>query len=173
MQTLFPATIKAADPRSDKFADPESGGRADGIAAARTDRAQTHRQLLNPDETPAETLAADATGNDMRSDSYQPTAPLRNAENIGLEPVWPWGQITDNTTVEGDNLTALEDRTYTSRPNVFGNDWSFDAIDAARLDMGSQVESDSSGSPRNISRSSPAWGRCSARPPATSHISSR
>ena len=50
--------------------------------------------------------------------------------------------IGDSTTVNGDNLTALADRTYNSRPNVDINDWSFDAVDAARLDMGSQVSSD-------------------------------
>ena len=56
--------------------------------------------------------------------------------------MWPYGVIGDSTTVNGDNLTALADRTYNSRPNVDVNDWSFDAVDAARLDMGSQVSSD-------------------------------
>jgi hypothetical protein len=74
--------------------------------------------------------------------SYQPSATIRNSENIGLEPVWPYGVIGDSTTVNGDNLTALADRTYNSRPDVDSNDWSFDAVDAARLDMGSQVSSD-------------------------------
>ena len=74
--------------------------------------------------------------------SYQPTAATHNSENIGLEPVWPYGVIGDSTTVNGDNLTALVDRTYNSKPNTDSNDWSFDAIDAARLDMGSQVSSD-------------------------------
>ena len=56
--------------------------------------------------------------------------------------MWPYGVIGDSTTVNGDNLTALADRTYNSRPNMDANDWSFDAVDAARLDMGSQVSSD-------------------------------
>ena len=50
--------------------------------------------------------------------------------------------IGDSTTVNGDNLTALADRTYNSKPNTDSNDWSYDAVDAARLDMGSQVSSD-------------------------------
>ena len=50
--------------------------------------------------------------------------------------------IGDSTTVNGDNLTALADRTYNSKPNTDSNDWSFDAVDAARLDMGSQVSTD-------------------------------
>ncbi|HEX3963019.1 MAG TPA: carbohydrate-binding protein, partial [Trebonia sp.] len=70
------------------------------------------------------------------------SATLENSENIGLEPVWPYGLIGDSTTVNGDNLTALADRTYNSRPNVTSNDWSFDAVDAARLDMSSQVSAD-------------------------------
>jgi len=95
---------------------------------ARTDES-THTQLLTP--------AADAQGTDVIADSFQPSATLHNGENIGLEPVWPYGVITD-----GDNLTALADRTYTFRPNKTNPDWSFDAVDAARLDLGSQVASD-------------------------------
>lgn len=103
---------------------------------ARTDAA-TKQQLLNPDETVAETQAADATGADVIADSYDPSAPIRNSENIGLEPVWPWGLVGDNSS-----LTALEDRTYTSRPNVNTNDWTMDAIDAARLGLANEVQSD-------------------------------
>ena len=99
---------------------------------ARTD-ASTKTQLL-----PA---SADSAGADVVADSYQPSATLRNSENIGLEPVWPWNAVGDASTVNGDNLTALEDRTFTSRPNVDANDWSFDAVDAARLDMPSAVAS--------------------------------
>ncbi|MFC1417987.1 glycosyl hydrolase family 95 catalytic domain-containing protein [Streptacidiphilus cavernicola] len=97
---------------------------------ARTDQA-TRTQLLTP--------AADASGADVIADSFQPSAPLRNGENIGLEPVWPYGLIGDSSSA---TLTALADRTYTSRPNVSGNDWSLDAVDAARLDLGSQVSAD-------------------------------
>ena len=55
-------------------------------------------------------------GNDVIADSYQPSAANHNQENIGLEPVWPYGVIGDSTIVNGDNLTALADRTYNSRP---------------------------------------------------------
>jgi hypothetical protein len=100
---------------------------------ARTDAA-TKQQLLPP--------SADSQGNDVIADSFQPSAKLENGENVGLEPVWPYGVITDNTVVNGDNLTALADRTYTSRPNVNNPDWSFDAVDAARLDMAGEVAND-------------------------------
>ena len=99
--------------------------------------------LLNSQPTSATTAASDdAGGADVIGDSYQPSAALHNSENIGLEAVWPYGVIGDSTTVNGDNLTALVDRTYNSRPNVDIADWSYDAVDAARLDMGSQVSSD-------------------------------
>ena len=99
--------------------------------------------LLNSQPTSASAVASlDAQGNDVIADSYQPSATLHNGENIGLESVFPYGVIGDSTTVNGDNLTALVDRTYNSRPNVNNPDWSFDAVDAARLDMGSQVASD-------------------------------
>ena len=99
--------------------------------------------LLNSQPTSATTAASDdAGGADVIGDSYQPSAALHNTENIGLEAVWPYGLIGDSTTVNGDNLTALADRTYNSRPDVDINDWSYDAVDAARLDMGSQVSSD-------------------------------
>jgi hypothetical protein len=100
---------------------------------ARTDEA-THTQLLTP--------VADASGTDVIGDSYQPTAAIHNSENTGLETVWPYGVIGDSTVASGDNLTALADRTYDYRPNVNTPDWNFDAVDAARLDMASQVRSD-------------------------------
>ncbi|WP_228559122.1 cellulose binding domain-containing protein [Catenulispora pinisilvae] len=100
---------------------------------ARTDQ-QTHSQLLGP--------SADASGTDVIGDSYQPTAATHNVENLGLEPVWPYGVIGDDTVVNGDNLTALADRTYTHRQYVENPDWTYDSLQAARLDLGSEVGSD-------------------------------
>jgi hypothetical protein len=102
----------------------------------RTDDA-TRTQLLNPDYTEAETQAADAAGTDMIAISYQPAASRQNGENIELEPMWPWDDVSD----QDSNLFAVEQRSYASRPNKGGNDWSFDAVDAARLEQPSQVES--------------------------------
>ncbi|MDX6352517.1 MAG: alpha-L-fucosidase 2, partial [Streptomyces sp.] len=103
----------------------------------RTDQA-TRTQLLNPHYTAAETDAADATGTDMIAISYQPTAQRRNGENIELEPLWPWNTVSD----QDSNLFALEQRSYAHRPNKGGNDWSMDAIDAARLQNPAEVRSD-------------------------------
>jgi hypothetical protein len=134
-QALFPATISAATLLNTDSALVAQLRTAESRIEPypRTDEA-TQTQLLTP--------SADASGNDVIADSFQPSATLHNSENIGLEPVWPYGVITDDTTVNGDNLTALADRTYDYRPNQNVADWSYDAIDAARLDMSSQVASD-------------------------------
>ncbi|MEV6848611.1 RICIN domain-containing protein [Actinoplanes sp. NPDC051411] len=100
---------------------------------ARTDQA-THSQLLGP--------SADASGTDVIGNSYQPTAAIHNTENLGLEPVWPYGVIGDNTVVNGDNLTALAQRTYSHRQYVNTPDWTYDSIQAARLDLSSEVATD-------------------------------
>jgi hypothetical protein len=102
----------------------------------RTDQA-TRTALLNPHYTAAETDAADATGTDMIAISYEPTAQRRNGENIELEPLWPWNTVSD----QNSNLFALEQRSYDHRPNKGGNDWSMDAIDAARLQNPAEVRS--------------------------------
>jgi len=135
MQALFPVTVSAARllHTDQAFSARLTAAEKEIPPYARTDQA-THTQLLTP--------AADASGTDVIGDSYQPTAPFHNGENIGLEPVWPYNLIGDNTTVNGDNLTALAGRTYDHRPNVTNPDWSYDAVDAARLDMPAQVQSD-------------------------------
>ncbi|HEY4568115.1 MAG TPA: ricin-type beta-trefoil lectin domain protein, partial [Kribbella sp.] len=100
---------------------------------ARTDQS-THSQLLGP--------SADASGTDVIGNSYQPTAAVHNVENLGLEPVWPYGVIGDNTVVNGDNLTALAQRTYSHRQYVNNPDWTYDSVQAARLDLASEVAND-------------------------------
>ena len=140
-QALFPAVVKAATllhtagalvaelRTADKELEPYP----------RTDEA-TKTELLNPQPTsPSAAAKVDAKGGDVIADSYAPAATLHNGENIGLEPVWPYGDIGDHTVVNGDNLTALADRSYDQRPNVTWADWSFDAVDAARLDLSGQV----------------------------------
>jgi hypothetical protein len=142
-QALFPAVISAATllNTDSSLVSQLRTAEKEIEPYARTDQS-TKQQLLNPQPTSASAAAsADASGTDVIADSYQPSATLRNSENIGLEPVWPWGVVGDASTVGSDNLTALEDRTFSSRPNTDANDWSFDAVDAARLDQASAVQS--------------------------------
>jgi hypothetical protein len=142
-QALFSATVNAASRLNT-----DSGLVAQLRTAlgqvepyARTDSG--HTQLLNAQPTTAAATAnVDAQGADVFADSYQPAAKTENGENIGLEPVWPYGLIGDDTVVSGDNLTALAQRTYTDRPNKTNPDWSFDAVQAARLGLGSEVAAD-------------------------------
>ncbi len=83
--------------------------------------------------------SADATRADVIADSYQPAAQNRNTENIGLYPVWPFDLIGDTSP-----LFALARRTFASRPYPVypeGADWSFDPIQAARLEFPAEVRS--------------------------------
>ncbi|HWG24656.1 glycosyl hydrolase family 95 catalytic domain-containing protein [Actinospica sp.] len=143
-QALFPAVVKAATLlNTDSSLVSQLRTAENQIEPYPRAGQSSLTTLLNSQPTSASTVAnLDSQGADVIADSYQPSATLHNGENIGLEPLWPYGVIGDSTVVNGDNLTALEDRTYNSRPNSAGSDWSFDAVDAARLDMGSQVASD-------------------------------
>ncbi|HZU55997.1 MAG TPA: hypothetical protein VFA06_09045 [Actinocrinis sp.] len=130
MRSLFPAEIQAAAllGTDQTLSAQLSTALTELPDYARTDES-THTQLL--------TASADASGTDVIGDSYQPTAAFHNSENIGLEPVWPYNVIGDDS----GSLTALAQRTYTYRPNVNNPDWTDDAIDAARLDLPAQVQS--------------------------------
>jgi hypothetical protein len=128
MRAVFPDVIAAARVLH------RDSGLVDQLAAAqnkilpypRTDAA-TLTQQLPP--------SADATGQDVIGYSYAQAAPTRNVENLGLEPVWPWGLIGDS----GPD-TDLAKRTFTDRPFVERNDWSFDPIDAARLGFAGDMQ---------------------------------
>ncbi|MDT4977599.1 MAG: alpha-L-fucosidase 2 [Pseudonocardiales bacterium] len=140
-RTLFPIIASAAavvgdTASSDPLLDQFDRALSEIPPYPRTDDA-TRSKLLNPDYTQAQTDAADATGTDMIAISYEPAASRRNSENIELEPLWPWNDVSD----QNGNMFALEQRSYDNRPNKGGNDWSFDAVDAARLERASQVES--------------------------------
>jgi alpha-L-fucosidase 2 len=70
------------------------------------------------------------------AESYDPVAVAHNEENIGLEPVWPYNLIGDNSP-----MLALAKSTYATRPYPVHQDWSFDPVQAARLGLGDEVRS--------------------------------
>jgi alpha-L-fucosidase 2 len=70
------------------------------------------------------------------AESYDPAAVAHNEENIGLEPVWPYNLIGDNSP-----MLALAKSTYATRPYPVHQDWSFDPVQAARLGLGGEVQS--------------------------------
>lgn len=67
--------------------------------------------------------------------SSEPGASMRNSENVGLEPVWPYGLVGDSGP-----LHALGVRTFVQRPNKYENDWSLDPIHAARLGLADEMK---------------------------------
>lgn len=127
MTAVFPAVIRAA---TILRRDPDLVTRLRAalpqiLPYPRTDAATLTRQL---------TPAADAGGQDVLGQSYAQAAKAHNVENLGLEPVWPYGLIGDSGP-----LSDLAKRTFTDRPYVQRNDWSFDPIDAAHLGLGSAM----------------------------------
>ena len=66
--------------------------------------------------------------------SYNPTSPLLNSENIGLEPVWPYSLISPDSP-----LFATAVRTYEQRPFRDVATWSYDSVQAARLGLGAEM----------------------------------
>lgn len=126
-QALFPAVIGAARTlsRDADLAAELTDVLPEILPLPRTDAA-TQRQLLPP--------SADASGSDVIAPSYDPAAAKHNSENIGLEPVWPYGLIGDDGP-----RSDLAKRTFAHRPNVETNDWSNDPIQAARLGLGNDM----------------------------------
>jgi hypothetical protein len=70
------------------------------------------------------------------AESYDSTAAEHNEENTGLEPVWPYNLIGDDSP-----QLALAKTTYATRPYPVHQDWSFDPVQAARLGLRDEVRS--------------------------------
>src|SRR3954447_18127623 len=67
--------------------------------------------------------------------SSNPTSAFNNSENLDLEPLFPYNLISDQTPADFD----LSKTTYANRRYVNSNDWSYDAVHAARLGNGTEV----------------------------------
>jgi alpha-L-fucosidase 2 len=128
MRALFPATIKAATLLG-----------TDGALVE-----ELKKDLPQIDGFPLVALSSPQTLVDPHTErddtviiaSHVPGAEIHNSENVGLEPVWPYGLIGDVGP-----LHALGVRTFLNRPNKDFDDWSFDPIQAARLGLADQFES--------------------------------
>ena len=75
-------------------------------------------------------------GQTVIAESYDSKAAEHNEENTGLEPVWPYNLIGDNSSE-----LSLAKATYATRPYPVHQDWSFDPVQAARLGLGEEVRS--------------------------------
>jgi hypothetical protein len=128
MNAVFPAVVSAATllHRDDDLVSSIRAALPKILPYPRTDAA-TLTQQLPP--------SADTTGQDVIGMSYQQAATRHNVENLGLEPVWPFGLVGDSGP-----LSDLAKRTFANRAYPATNDWSFDAIDAARLGLASDVQ---------------------------------
>lgn len=129
-RALYPATIKAA----------RLLGKGPGLVQKLQAALPKIPLFPRTEETGARTLlspSADAKGKDVIAESYLPAAKNHNAENIGLEPVWPYNLIGDTSP-----LFALARRTYKYRLFHDVADWSFDPVQATRLDLGNEVGKD-------------------------------
>jgi len=102
-------------------------------------------RLLHCDASMARRLQAELgripalpqTGNPpVIAESYDPSAAQHNEENIGLEPVWPYNLIGDDSP-----MLDLAKATYAARPYPIHQDWSFDPVQAARLGLADEVRS--------------------------------
>lgn len=127
---LYPATIQAA----------KLLGKDPGLVRKLQAALTNIPPFPRTEETGPRTLlppSADAKGNDVIAESYLPAAKNHNAENIGLEPVWPYNAIGDTSP-----LFSLARRTYQYRLFRDVADWSFDPVQAARLHLGNEVGKD-------------------------------
>jgi alpha-L-fucosidase 2 len=84
----------------------------------------------------AEKATMTGTEEQVIAESYDPAAQAHNEENIGLEPVWPYNLISDDSP-----QTALARATFAARPYPVHQDWSFDPVQAARLGESAEVRS--------------------------------
>jgi hypothetical protein len=125
MRTLFPALVAAG----------QVVGSTDALLSAIQGDIAKLPELprTNAQRSLSTTPSADATN--IFANSYQPTAMLRNVENDDLEPVWPYDLVSDSDTT----LFQVAQRTYTARIYKDQNDWSNDAITAARLGLANEL----------------------------------
>ena len=125
MRTLFPAVIEAA-------------------AILSTDKelaAQLKRELSLLPQLPLallsspRVLVATPLAGTVIVESHDPGAAIHNSENLGLEPVWPYGIIGDDGPLHQAGV-----HTFLNRPNKNEDDWSFDPVQAARLGLADEFK---------------------------------
>jgi hypothetical protein len=125
MRAFFPAVVSAAQVVGSTDA-LISDLQADIARLPELPRTNTSRNQIT-------TPSSDSTN--IFAYSTQPTAATHNVENDDLEPVWPYDLVSDADA----NLLAIAKRTYGARASKDANDWSNDAISAARLGLASEV----------------------------------
>jgi alpha-L-fucosidase 2 len=98
------------------------------------DKKLVHQLELETTKVPA--LPQSESKPPVIAPSHDLTAADHNEENVGLEPVWPYGLIGDDSP-----MLSLARNTYATRPYPVHQDWSFDPVQAARLGLSEEVGS--------------------------------
>jgi alpha-L-fucosidase 2 len=128
MRALFPDVIKAATLLKTD---------ADLVGQVRKELVLLPKLPIVAVASPGVLVAPDADRADtIISASHDPGAESHNTENLGLEPVWPYGLIGDDGPPH-----ALGIRTYLNRLNKNEDDWSADPLQAARLGLADEFKS--------------------------------
>jgi alpha-L-fucosidase 2 len=127
IRMLYPATVTAA---SALGVDADLGKRLSD-ALEKTPALP----LMEATGTPQASLpaAVQAPGK-VIAPSFDFSSPARNDENIGLEPVWPYALINQDSA-----LFDTARRTYAYRPFRSLATWSYDPVHAARLGLGAEL----------------------------------
>jgi alpha-L-fucosidase 2 len=130
MQALFPVVVEAAKTlgiQDDDDLVPKLKAAIKDVPALPVRLVDSTKLLKSLDNNNPHTVIAN---------SYTDDAIRHNEENLGLEPVWPYGIIGDDGP-----LHALGVRTFMNRPNKAAADWSADPVQAARLGLGEEMKS--------------------------------
>jgi alpha-L-fucosidase 2 len=122
---LYPAVIAASG---------VLGGDAELVQRLRTALDKTPQLPIVPATSVASPALSASPNDKVIAASYKPAAKYSNGENIGLEPVWPYELVS----IEHP-LFAIAKRTFELRPFQHVATWSNDAIQAARLGLGSEM----------------------------------
>jgi hypothetical protein len=125
MSTLFPALLAAA----------QVVGSNDALLSAIQGDITKLPELPRTNAQRSQVTAPSSDASNIFANSNQPTAELRNVENDDLEPVWPYDLVSDADAT----LFQVAQRTYNARIYKDQNDWSNDAITAARLGLASEL----------------------------------
>jgi len=135
MKALFPAVVAAANILGTTSASSVVPGNTQLISDLTT---AIPKIRAFPTKTVNGNLVIAYSGTDATAFAGGKTkSDTSNYENIGLEPLWPYGVINSTqTTKDPTNKVsdfALEQQSFANRDFVHNQEWSADAIDAALL----------------------------------------
>jgi len=124
MRAFFPAVVAAA----------AVVGSNDSLIASLQSDIDKLPELPRTNTSRNQVTTPASDGTNLFANSYAPTASTHNVENDDLEPVWPYDLVSDADAT----VFEMAKRTYGARLYKDANDWSNDAITAARLGLATE-----------------------------------